>query len=59
MNNHLKHCSRLNNIRFNTILIGDSLISNLTCYRKVWYKFFKPPNALNFGIGGNKAQHVL
>ena len=53
MNAHPRHCSRLNNKSFNTILIGDSLIAGLTRYSKVWNKFFKALNAFNC------AQHVL
>ena len=56
---HLKHCSRLNNKSFDTILIGDFLIAGLTRYSKVWNKFFKPLSALNCGIGGYRVQHVL
>ena len=59
MNTHLKHCSRLNNKSFDTILIGNSLITDLTCYSKVWNKFLKLLNALNCGIGGKRVQHVL
>ena len=59
MNTHLRHCSRLNNKSFDTILIGDSLIAGLARYSKVWKKFFKPLNTFNCGIGGNRVQHVL
>ena len=59
MNTHLRHCFRLNNKSFDTILIGDSLIAGLTRYRKVWNTFFKPLNVLNCGIGGDRVQHVL
>ena len=58
MNTHLKHCSRLNNKSFDTILIGDSLIAGLTRYSKVWNKFFKPLNAFNCGMGFERVQHV-
>ena len=59
MNTHLKHCSILNNGNFDTILIGDSLISGLVHYSKVWNKFLKPFIAFNFGIGDDRVQHVL
>ena len=58
MNTHLKHCSRLNNKSFNTILIGDSLIAGLTRYNKVW-NFSKPFNDFNCGIRGDRVEHVL
>ena len=53
MNTHVKHCSRLNDKSFDTILIVDSLIAGLARYSKVWNKFFKPLNAFNCGIGGD------
>ena len=59
MKPHLKHCSRLNNKSFGTILIGDSLIAGLTLYSKVWNEFFKPLNAFTCRIGGDGVQHVL
>ena len=59
MNTHLKHCSRLNNESFNTILIGDSLIAGLTRYNKVWNKFSKPFNDFSCGIRGDRVEHVL
>ena len=59
INTHLKHCSRLNNKRFDIILIGDSLIADSARYSKAWNKFFKPLNAFNCGMGGDKVQHVL
>ena len=59
MNSHLKHCPRLNNKSFDTILIGDSLIAGLIFYSKVWNKFFKLLNAFSCGIGGDSVEHVL
>ena len=53
MNTHPRHCSKFNNKSFDTILIDDSLIAGLTCYSKVWNKFFKALNAFNC------VQHVL
>ena len=55
MNTHVKHCSRLNDKSFDTILIGDSLIAGLARYSKFWNKFLKPLNAFNCGIGGDRA----
>ena len=59
MNTHLKFGSRLNNKRFDTILIGDPLIAGLARYSKVWNNFFKPCNAVICGAGGDRVQHVL
>ena len=59
MNTHLKHCSRLDNKSFDTILVGDPFIADLTHYSKVWNKFFKLLNAFNCGIESDRVQHVL
>ena len=44
---------------FETILIDDSIVAELTQYQNVWEKFLKLLKALNCGIGGNRIQHVL
>ena len=41
------------------LLIGDSIISNLGRYHEIWKKYFSSNNTLNFGIPGDKIQHVL
>ena len=41
------------------LLIGDSVISNLGRYPVNWKKYFFRNNTLNFGIPGDKIQHVL
>ena len=40
-------------------LVGDSLVNGLTRYHRVWSKYFEPLRALNFGVGGDRTQHVL
>ena len=56
---HREHCFLLNSNSFKSILIGDSLMAGLYCYCKIWNNFFKPIDALNCGIGGDKVQNVL
>ena len=56
---HCKHCFLLNSSSFKSILTGDSLMAGLYCYCKIWNNFFKPIDALNCGIGGDKVQNVL
>ena len=34
-------------------------MAGLYCYCKIWNNFFKPIDALNCGIGGDKVQNVL
>ena len=41
------------------LLIGDSLISNLTRYPDIWKSYFSKYNTLNFGIPGDKIQNIL
>ena len=41
------------------LLIADSLVNGLARYHRVWSKYFKPLRALNFGVGGDRTQHVL
>ena len=41
------------------LLIGDSIVNGLSRYNTVWYKYFESRQALNFGIGGDRTQHVL
>lgn len=40
-------------------MIGDSIIKGLTRYPNVWRKYFGNINCLNFGVGGDRVQHVL
>ena len=56
---HRKHCFALNSKNFKSILIGDSLMPGLNRYYKIRNNFFKPIDALNCGIGGDKVQNVL
>ena len=41
------------------LLVGDSLVKGLARYSNVWRKYFGSMNCLNFGIGGDRVQHVL
>ena len=56
---HREHCFLLNSKSFKFILIRDSLMDGLHRYCKIWNNFFKPIDALNCGIGGDKVQNVL
>ena len=40
-------------------MIGDSLIAGLSRYPNIWRRYFKPLNAINCGIGGDRIQNVL
>lgn len=41
------------------VLTGDSIIKGLSRYPRIWRKYFQPLKSLNFGIGGDRTQHVL
>jgi len=44
---------------YKILLIGDSLVSGLSRYDRVWQKYFHKRNTLNCGIGGDKCSNVL
>ena len=56
---HNKHCNDISNSNYLTLLIGDSLIVGLSCYHNIWGRHFKPLNAINCGIDGDRIQNVL
>ena len=56
---HNKHCNDIINSSYSTLLIGDSLIAGLSRYPNIWRRYFKPLNAINCGIGGDRIQNVL
>ena len=41
------------------VLLGDSLVANLSRYPSVWNQHLAPLNAANCGIGGDSARNVL
>ena len=41
------------------LLVGDWLVNGLARYHRVSSKYFEPLRALNFGVGGDRTQHVL
>ena len=41
------------------LLVGDPLVNGLARYHRVWSKYLEPLRALNFGVGGDRTQHVL
>ena len=51
---YCEHCFLLNSKSFKSILIGDSLMAGLHRYYKIWKNFYKPIDAVNFGIGVDK-----
>ena len=56
---HNKHCNDILNSSYSTLLIGDSLVVGLSRYPNIWRRYFKPLNAINCGIDGDRIQNVL
>ena len=54
-----KHNLLLNSSKARMLIVGDSLVSNLSRYPKIWRKYFINLGALNFSIAGDKTQNVL
>ena len=40
------------------LIVGDSLISNLSRYPEIWRKYFTNHGTLNFGVAGDKGQTI-
>ena len=56
---HMQNVALTNTPNINVLLTGDSIIKGLSRYSWIWRKFFAPLKSLNFGIGGDRTQHVL
>ena len=54
-----KRCNDIQNSNYSTLLIGDLWIVGLSRYPNTWRRYFKPLNAINRGIGGDRIQNVL
>ena len=44
---------------YSTLLIGDSTFAGLSRYFNIWKRYFKPLNAINCGIGGDRVGNIL
>ncbi|KAF6216083.1 hypothetical protein GE061_000421 [Apolygus lucorum] len=55
---HKYHLSETKEREPDVVLIGDSIIHHLQL-RPVWAELYEPLHCLNFGISGDKTQHVL
>ncbi|XP_068755231.1 uncharacterized protein [Montipora capricornis] len=58
-NEHDQNVALAKNPDINVVLTGDSIIKGLSRYPRIWRKYFAPLKSLNFGIGGDRTQHVL
>lgn len=58
LDEHEQHCRLIRHCT-TVVLVGDSIINGLARYHRVWHKYFTSFRALNFGLGGDRTQHVL
>ena len=58
-NIHQKHVNLSLISKAILVLIGDSIVAGLSRYANIWRTFFKTFHILNYGIGGDRTQHVL
>jgi len=56
---HMQNVALTKTTDINVVLAGDSIIKGLSRYPRIWRKYFAPLKSLNFGIGGDRTQHVL
>ena len=56
---HMQNVALTKTPEVNVVLTGDSIIKGLSRYSWIWKKYFSPLKSLNFGIGGDRTQHVL
>jgi hypothetical protein len=59
MNTHLNYSTLASKSQSKILLVGDSMVKGLARYPRVWRTYFAGLGALNFGIGGDRTQHVL
>ena len=56
---HRRHVNNATRSQANVIILGDSIAAGLARYPEVWDLHLKPLHAINCGIGGDRAQHIL
>ena len=56
---HRRHVYNAIRSQANVIILGDSIAAGLARYPEVWDLHLKPLHAINCGIGGDRAQHIL
>ena len=56
---HRTHANTIVRNQAKVVLLGASLVRNLSRYPSVWGRHLEDFNAVNCGIGGDRTQHVL
>src|SRR5438046_9474603 len=56
---HEKFLQRAKQCNIDLLFLGDSITENWTRAPEIWKQRYEPLHAANFGIGGDRTQHVL
>ena len=56
---HRTHANTIIRKQAKVVLLGASLVRNLSRYPNVWGRHLEGFNTVNCGIGGDRTQHVL
>ena len=56
---HVRKYNQVIEKQAEVVLLGDSLVANLSRYPDVWDRQFAPQNTVNCGIGGDRTHNVL
>ena len=56
---HEKFLERARKGPVDLLFLGDSITAGWTGARDVWSRYYAPRQAANFGIGGDRTQHIL
>ncbi len=59
LNLHREFVARAKQGKVDLLFLGDSITQGWRGAPEVWKRFYGPRNAENFGIGGDRTQHVL
>src|SRR5262249_27233420 len=59
MDLHRQFVARAKQGKVDLLFLGDSITQGWRGAAEVWKRFYGPRNAANFGIGGDRTQHVL
>lgn len=59
MNMHEEFLARTKAGNVDLLFLGDSITQGWRGVRKIWDRYYAPRNAANYGIGGDKTEHVL
>jgi lysophospholipase L1-like esterase len=59
MDLHAKFVERAKQGNVGVLFLGDSITRGWDKAPQVWAKYYEPLHAANFGIGGDRTQHVL